>query len=284
MRFFGLLLALPNLLFLNGCSSLTFAMANAPAAFGDYRVTRDIQYGEGKARRLDAYRSPSADAARPVIVFFHGGGWDSGSKRQYRFVAEALLTRGYLVVVPEYRRFPEGRFPGFVEDAAQAVAWAHAHAPEYGGDARRLFLMGHSAGAQIAAMLNYDQRYLRAAGLGQGAIKGFIGLAGPYDFLPLESKRLEDIFAPPERYPDSQPINFVDGDEPPALLLHGLADQRVWPRNSQRLAARVRERGGRAEEHYYEGMGHGAIIGALTVYYRNRRAVLQEIGKFVDAT
>lgn len=222
-------------------------------------------------------------AACPVVVFFHGGGWDSGSKAQYRFVAEALSARGYVVVLPEYRRYPQARFPGFVEDAAQAVAWTRTRAAKFGGDPARLFLMGHSAGAHIAAMLNFDERFLSAAGVDPHSIKGFIGLAGPYDFLPLSSPTLEAIFAPAERYADSQPINFVDGDEPPSLVLHGLADLTVWPGNSQHLAAKIRERGGRVAEHYYEGVSHGGILAGLSVYYRERRPVLEEIGKFIDS-
>lgn len=266
-----------------GCTSLPLALANIPAAFGDYSVKRDIQYADGAVHRLDVYVPAAAGMARPVIVFFHGGGWDSGSKAQYRFVAAALLTRGYVVVLPEYRRYPQGRFPGFVADAAQAVAWTRRHAAELGGDPAKLFLMGHSAGAHIAAMLNFDARFLRAAGVEPSSIKGFIGLAGPYDFLPLDTARLQAIFAPAERYADSQPINFVDGGEPPSLLLHGLADATVWPRNSQHLAAKIRERGGRVAERYYAGVGHGGILAGLSVYYRNRRTVLEEIGNFVDS-
>ena len=282
-RRLGLLCTVAASVVVAGCTSLTLAIANIPATFGDYSVERNIQYAAGVARRLDVYTPTAAGGARPVVVFFHGGGWDSGSKAQYRFVAEALSTRGYVVVLPEYRRYPQVRFPGFVEDAAQAVAWTRTHAAEFGGDPARLFLMGHSAGAHIAAMLNFDERFLRAAGVDPHSIKGFIGLAGPYDFLPLNTRTLEAIFAPTERYADSQPINFVDGGESPSLVLHGLADSTVWPRNSQRLAAKIRERGGRVAEHYYEGVSHGGILAGLSVYYRDRRTVLEEIGKFVDS-
>jgi acetyl esterase/lipase len=215
-------------------------------------------------------------------VFFHGGGWTTGDKSQYRFVAEALLSRGYVVVVPSYRLYPTARFPGFVADAAKAVAWSHRHASEYGADASQLFVMGHSAGAHIAAMVSFDERYLAAEGGEAAWVRGFIGLAGPYDFLPLTDEYLKDVFGPVDKYPDSQPINFVDGREPPALLLHGLSDGTVWPRNSQRLAAKIRAQGGKVTEHYYEGMGHGGVLGALSIYLRSRRPVLDDIAAFVN--
>jgi acetyl esterase/lipase len=266
----------------SGCTSVTLAIANAPALFGKYSVRHDIAYGEGPARRLDVYQPEGLATNRPVVVFLHGGGWVDGTKNQYRFVADALTKRGYVFIAVNYRLYPEAGFPGFVQDGAQAVQWAHTHAGEFGGDASRLYLMGHSAGAQIAALLAFDERYLRAVGGERAWVKGFIGLAGPYDFLPLKDPELEKIFGPASQYPASQPINFVDGAEPPALLLHGLSDNTVWPRNSQHLAAKIRERGGSVEERYYEGVSHGGILAGLSVYFRNRRPVLEDIAKFVD--
>lgn len=281
-----------------GCTTISLAIANAPAAFGDYAVRRDIEYttgvsAEGRPRKLDVYIPPtisgaagdgggSAAAARPVVVFIHGGGWTSGSRGQYRFVAEALSTRGYVVVIPSYRLYPQVRFPGFVEDAAQAVRWTRDHAAQFGGDPQKVFLMGHSAGAHIAAMLTYDERFLRAAGVEPSSVAGFVGLAGAYDFLPFQWAYMKKVFAPPERYDDSQPINFVDGSEPRTFLLHGLADTVVSPRNSKQLAARIRASGGRVQEHYYEGVSHGGVLATLSVYFRNNRTVLQEIGDFIE--
>ena len=265
-----------------GCISVPLAIANAPAVFGKYTVQHDVAYGDGAAQRLDIYRPADSAATHPLIVFMHGGGWTNGSKSQYRFVADSLTARGYVVVTVDYRLYPDGRFPGFVQDGARAVQWVHAHGSEFGGDTSRLYLMGHSAGAHIAAMLTFDERYLQAVGGERSWVKGFIGLAGPFDFLPLRDPVLETIFGPPARYPESQPINFVDGGEPPALLLHGLADRTVWPRNSQHLAAKIREHGGRVEEHYYEGASHGGILAGLTVYFRNRRPVLEDVVGFVE--
>lgn len=284
---FRALLILAAALAATGCTTVTLAIANAPAAFGDYEVRRNVPYAAGpsaggKAQKLDVYVPAAAAGPRPVVVFVHGGGWTSGSKGQYRFVAEALSTRGYVVVIPAYRLYPQARFPGFVEDAAQAVAWTRAHIAQFGGDPAKLFLMGHSAGAHIAAMLTYDERFLRAAGMEPSAVAGFIGLAGAYDFLPFQWAYMADVFAPPESYGNSQPINFVDGSEPRTFLLHGLADRIVAPSNSKQLAARIRSRGGTVQEHYYEGMSHGGVLATLSVYFRKNRTVLQEIGEFIE--
>lgn len=269
---------------LSACTNLTLAIANAPAVFGDYTVRRDIAYGSLPAQRLDIYvpdAIESSDAkAKPVIIFLHGGGWDSGSKNLYRFVAEAFTSRDYVTVVPAYRLYPETRFPGFVEDAAQAIAWTQAHIHESGGDPKQVFVVGHSAGAHIGAMVAFDESFLRQA---QGTpVSGFVGLAGPYDFLPLSSATLQDIFSPSELQPASQPINFVDGTEPRALLIHGLADDVVLPRNSTALANTIRQRGGHVAEQYYDDMSHAGVLAALSVYYRGRRSVLDDVDAFVQ--
>ncbi len=273
------------LLALSGCLSVTLAIANAPSRFGDYTVQRDVGYGPGPARRLDVYqpvKQPNDSAARPIVVFWHGGGWVEGDKSQYRFVGEALVSRGYVAVLPGYRLHPQGKFPGFVEDAAQALAWVHNHAAEVGGDPGRVFIMGHSAGAHIASLLTFDEHYLQAVGGDASWIRGFIGLAGPYDFLPIREEYVKAVFAPPS-YHDSQTVNFIDGNEPPTMLLHGLNDHTVWPTNSRSLALFIRKQGGRVEEHYYEGMSHGDMVASMTVYLRKRRAILNDIDQFIAA-
>lgn len=244
---------------LAGCSAVDLLNVAAPVA--DTRAAREIAYGEGERRRLDVYR-PAADAARPapVVVFFYGGRWSRGERADYAFVGATLAAHGLVVVIPDYRLYPEVRFPAFVEDGAAAVRWTREHVVRFGGDPGRIYLMGHSAGAHIAALLALDRQYLD----GTRPPAGVIGLAGPYDFLPLEAPDLRDLFGPPERFPRSQPIEYARGDAPPMLLLHGLDDDTVWPRNSRNLAAAVRARGGRVETRFYEDLGHAAIVGALS--------------------
>ena len=256
-------IALPILLLmlLEACSPIALLNALAPRA--GVTIHRDIAYGTGPYRVLDVYAPSERQADAPVVVFFYGGSWDSGERGMYRFLGAALADRGIVAVIPDYRRYPEVGFPAFVEDGAAAVAWARTHAAELGGDSGRLFLMGHSAGAQIAALLALDQSYLQAKGLEACALSGVIGLAGPYDFLPLRSERLQAIFGPEQDWPRSQPINFVNAGAPPMLLVAGSEDTIVDPANTVRLAARLRQAGAEVEERIYRGVGHKAVVGAF---------------------
>lgn len=273
---------LVTVLFLEGCTAIALTSANIPAAFGHYIRHGNLPYGAGARQRLDVYLPQSpATGGRPVVVFFYGGGWSEGAKEQYRFVANALTSRGYVVVVPDYRLYPEVRFPAFVEDAALAVRWTHDHVAEFDGDPGKLVLLGHSAGAHIAAMLTFDEHFLVAVGGDQRWIRGFVGLSGPYDFLPIIDPVVQQAFSSLTHLEESQPINFVGGGEPPALLMHGEADKRVAPGNSKRLAERIREQHGSVSERYFPGMSHGGILAPLSVYFRGGAPVLDEISRFV---
>lgn len=250
----GCALALP------ACSPVD--LLNLAAPVEQTRVARDLPYGEGERRRLDVY-APAGGAARaPVVVFFYGGRWSEGERADYAFVGATLAGHGLVAVIPDYRLYPEVRFPAFVHDGAAAVRWARANAARFGGDPARIYLMGHSAGAHIAAMLALDARFLGGSGTDPG-VAGLIGLAGPYDFLPLEADDLRDMFGPPERFAASQPIRYARGDAPPMLLLHGLDDATVLPSNTRNLAAAIRAQGGRAETILYPGISHAGILGAV---------------------
>ena len=247
------------------CSPTTVLNALAPSS--GIAVTRDIAYAPGPRHALDIYAPAIANA--PVVVFLYGGGWRDGDRSTYRFVGATLAARGFVVVVPDYRVYPEVLFPAFVEDAAQAVAWTKAHIQTFGGDPARIHLMGHSAGAHIAALLTLDRRYLAQQGLDPDRdIVSMVGLAGPYDFLPLTDPVYQRIFAPSGDLAVTQPITFARAGAPPVLLLTGRDDTTVLPRNSENLAARITAFGGRAEVRVYPAIGHllvlGAIAGALS--------------------
>jgi acetyl esterase/lipase len=182
-------------------------------------------------------------------------------------------------VLADYRRYPEVRFPEIIDDARQAVEWVQANIGNYGGHSDSIFLMGHSAGAHLAAMLTLNESYLSAET--RHGIRGFIGLAGPYDFLPFTKSYQRKVFAPEGTYPQSQPINFVDGEEPPLLLLYGNDDETVKPRNIINLAAKVRRMGGRVETHCYDGIDHADLLGSLSIPLRNKEPVLADIVRFI---
>jgi acetyl esterase/lipase len=269
-------------LFLEGCSRLGFFAANVPAAFGPYKRHANIAYGADPQQRLDVYVPESAAGPWPVIVFWHGGRWRYGDKTDYRFVGAALAESGYVAVVANYRHYPQVKMPGFLADAAQAALWAAAHAMEYGGDPERLYLMGHSAGAHLAAMVTLDSRYFAAAGQGAPHIAGVIGLSGPYDFLPLLEPDVQDMFGPPPIYPESQPINFVRAGAPPMLLVHGLKDDTVRPKNSRNLAIALRALGVPVTLKLYPKVSHADTVAALTSLLRGRAPTLIDIQVFVD--
>ena len=261
------------------CSPLSLVNALVPS--NGYRATTGILYGAGERQSLDVYRSETRPERAPVVVFFYGGNWNSGERDGYRFVGEALASQGFVAVIPDYRLYPAVRFPDFLADCATAVRWAFDHAAEYGGDPSRIFLMGHSAGAYNAAMLALDAQYLRAAGVDSRQIRGLIGLAGPYDFLPLTGEVSRAVFGYPDTSPRTQPIHFSSPGDPPALLVTGDADRTVDPANSARLAARLRKDGVEAREIVYPGLSHTRILGALASPFRGWAPVLDDVSAFV---
>lgn len=262
MRLLRLLGLLPLLLLLLPGACSPAAVLNGLAPRAGLRVEAGIPYAEGARHRLDVY-APAGAVAAPVVVFLYGGGWESGDRGMYRFVGAELAAHGVVAVVPDMRLYPAVRFPAFVQDCASAIAWVRAHAAEHGGDPRRIFLMGHSAGAQIATLLALDGEYLGAVGMRPAELAGVIGLAGPYDFLPLRSATLRAIFGPEQDWPRSQPIRFVNAAAPPMLLLAGGDDSTVDPGNTRRLAAALRRVGVKVQATIYPDVGHEELIGAM---------------------
>ena len=252
------------------------------SAGGDWHVTRDISYMPGPRGHLDVY-TPAGAKDAPVVVFFYGGSWQEGDKAMYRFVGAALAAHGIVTIIPDYHVYPDVRFPTFLQDAALAVAWSKHDAQNFGGDPDRLVLMGHSAGAYIAAMLALNPTYLGAAGLNpRRDISGFIGLAGPYDFLPLHDPVIKIIFGPSDELAGTQPINFVTPGAPPAFLAAGLRDTTVEPQNSMRLAARLRAAGDTVQERYYPRLDHRLIIGTIAPPLGFLAPVLPDCLAFID--
>lgn len=268
---------------LAGCTAAAFVAANVSSTFGPFERHAGIAYGTEPRQRLDVYvpDGPSAEP-HPVMVFFHGGSWQTGSKDQYRFVGSSLAETGYVTVVANYRLHPEVDFPLFVTDAADAVAWTLRNISQYGGDPGRVFVMGHSSGAHMALLLALDPRYLEAAGASTDDLRGAIGLSGPYNFR-IDSGLLQSVFSSAPDPADTQPIHFARRGGPPLLLIHGTNDEVCWASNSIQLTARVREAGGEAELHLYPGVGHGATIAGLSRPGRTYVPTLEAVAAFVAA-
>jgi acetyl esterase/lipase len=274
--------ALMVVLLLHFCSPTT--MLNALAPRDGITLTGDIAYSSGPRRTLDVYAPRPAATPAPVLVFFYGGGWSSGSKAMYRFFGAGLAARGVLVVIPDYRLFPEVRFPAFMDDAAAAVAWARSNASNFGGDPHRLFLMGHSAGGQIAALLALDPSYLGSVGLSpERDVCGVIGLAAPYDFLPLDKTEATAIFGPEAEWPRSEPINHVSAQAPPMLLLAGRADRTIDPGSTARFTARLRAAGAIVRDELYPDIGHSTLIAAFAGPLAFLAPARETALRFIDA-
>lgn len=268
---------------ITGCSGLLFSGMNSLSGDSRLRTTTGVAFDPAHSLELDVFAPQDARAA-PVVVFFYGGYWRNGERREYRWVGEALARGGVVAVLPDYRKFPTVGLDGFMTDAASAVAWTRAHVAEHGGDPTRIVLMGHSAGAHLAALLATDARWLRPHQIMPKDLCGVVGLAGPYDFLPLTGANLIEIFGT-ERAEQlrSQPTQFVDGDEPPMLLQHGAADTTVGLHNPENLARALKAAGVEAQVRIYPEVKHVGILLALSGRFARNAPVMEDSLQFIRA-
>jgi acetyl esterase/lipase len=269
---------------LSGCSILTAFNTLTPRDPA-HHVAADVAYGPDPRQQLDVYTPEKPAAApMPVLVFFYGGGWTSGHRQDYGFAGQALASRGFVTVVPDYRLAPAHPYPDFVTDAASAVRWARDHAAQYGGDPTRIVLAGHSAGAYLALMLALDDDFLRGAGVDYAAIKGAVGLSGPYDFYPFDVESSRLAFG---LYPDpkaTQPITYAGRPHrPPVLLIQGEKDKLVGVFNSVNLARDLKAAGNPVTVRLYPTLTHPDTVLALSVPFRGKAPILAETVDFLKA-
>ncbi len=258
------------------------------------QIGRDIAFGS-HGQRLDVWSLPrqhrgdmfvpqiDTPPAKPVIIFFYGGGWVKGDKESYGWAARALAAEGFVVVVPDYRKVPQVKFPDFVADGADAVRWTQDNITKYGGDPERIVIMGHSAGAHTVAMLTLDPRFLATAGARPDVIKAAVGLSGPYDFYPFTGRAVEAMGAWP-RPAETQPMTYVRPDAAPMLLVTGTEDTIVRPKNARNLAKALQVAGGKVTLKEYAGEGHEDIVMALSLPFRGKSEVLEDSVAFIDAS
>jgi acetyl esterase/lipase len=243
-----------------------------------------IAYGDGVRQKLDIYLpNQNADGGSAVLIFFHGGSWRDGEREGYGFLGRAFAARGFVTVIADYRKAPSVRFPAFVQDTASAIAWVHANIVKYDGDADRIFVMGHSAGAHIAMMTALDPQWLAANNLAPDVIKGVIGLAGPYDFLPLTTDSSKFALGQWPDLKETQPITYARGDAPPLLLLTGDKDTVVKPRNSKILSEAIQALGGQQQLRIYPDVDHADIIMAVARPFRQKAPVVSDVVNFIKA-
>ena len=275
---------------LTACSAVDVLNATVPS--DTYRGAADLAYGNHPRQKVDVYQpavpaqslavnAQSAGGA-PMVVFFYGGSWSNGNRSDYRFVGEALAAEGIVVVVADYRLSPEVRYPVFLQDSALATRWAFDNAQKYGADPTRIFVMGHSAGAYNAAMLALDKRWLGGEGISPSKLAGWIGLAGPYDFLPIADRKTQVAFEWPSTPPDSQALFHASKSSPPALLLAPVNDSLV---NTQRstvgMAQRLKSSGVPVEVELFDTVSHITIVATMAWVLRSRAPVLERVTGFV---
>lgn len=266
------------------CSPLGALNALSPG--GASQVTANLPYGPLPRQKLDVYSPKDHAGLSPVVVFFYGGNWSSGERADYAFVGHALASRGYVAVIADYRLYPQVHYLEILQDAARAVAWTALEVRRYGGDPARLFVMGHSAGAYNAAMVALDASLLARHGMHPQDLRGWIGLAGPYDFLPVENVNTRPVFFFPDTPAASQPIHHVTPDAPPALLIAPQPgkDSLVNPqRNTGGLAAALRAVHRPVTEQYLAGVSHTTLVASLAAPLRMLAPTLDSISAFIDA-
>ncbi len=247
-----------------------------------YTVETGIAFGTDERQKLNVYTpvTKAGSSAQRVMIFFHGGTWSSGDSASYAFVGRAFAAKGFVTIVADYRKSPAHRFPTFVQDAADVITWAYHKITAYHGDPAQIYVMGHSAGAHIAMLAALDPQYLARCDMDSSAIKGIIGLAGPYDFLPFTGDATKTALGQWPQLSQTQPINYVRRDAPPMLLLTGDKDTTVLPRNTTALATAIKAAGGKASVKIYSGVDHTGIVMALSNPFRNRAPVVDDVLRF----
>jgi acetyl esterase/lipase len=243
---------------------------NVLAKFGRYKLRK---IGSDKQGDLQADHY-FVDKDAPTVVFFHGGNWRSYKKEDYRFVADTLCSMGVNVLIPDLLKYPEYRFTAILGKASYFLDWLLDFL-EIKND---IFLMGHSSGAQIAALIVLNDELSNQ----DRSIAGMIGLSGPYDFFPFSDNDHWDLFGPEENYPASQPINFVNNLSPELYLLHGASDQRVRRGNSKSLMEKQLAAGGKASREVYSNMGHADTILSFSRLHRRKNRLVRDIQYFIN--
>jgi acetyl esterase/lipase len=282
-RLFNRILMLGFLSGLVGCTSLDLlnAVTGGPAS-----KALVVAYGESPRQKIDVYPLPKGNPhSRPLVVFFYGGSWATGSRTDYGFVARGLGDAGYVVAIADYRLTPEVTYPEFVKDSAQAVKVLIERAAEFGADPNKIILIGHSAGAYNALMVALDTRWLEPAY--RQRIRGVIGLSSPVNFLPIQLPEARLAFNWPNTPRDTQPIEHVRADNPPILLFSANRDPLVNPEmNSRPMAQRLREQGVPVELYEFEGpfgiINHANLVATLSPRFRFAAPTLEKSINFIQ--
>ena len=269
------------------------AIVNGITANGGVGVSKDILYGAEPLQDLDIYYpKPLAQAMKtnttikqeyPMVVFVHGGSWESGSKEEYAFVGQSLAQAVYVTAVINYRKAPEHVYPDYVEDTAQAIAWSYNNAKRFHANPERFAVVGHSAGAfnAVAAIANED--FLKPYGIKPTDISAVIGIAGPYSY---DFRKFSSVTAfaadatPDEVMPDRQ----IKGAQPPYLLLTAEKDKVVYATNTIKMTQALKAAGVTVQTSEIKGASHATSIGAMAPPLRWVNDVRAQVLSYFDKT
>lgn len=205
----------------------------------DIRIITDIKYGTNERNSLDIYLPSSSEQKHfPVIMYVHGGCWETGDKDMYGSIGRYYAGKGIGVVIINYRLSPEVKHPAHIEDTAQAFAWVCNNIASYDGDANRLYLMGHSSGAHLVALLATNEEYLHKYNISKKKIKYVIAISGIYKLnYTLKIAGLDYIFPSEKDKLSGSPLSHVkaDDDTPPFVLLYAENDIKTLPQQARSM-------------------------------------------------
>jgi acetyl esterase/lipase len=253
---------------------------NVGPAMDDAAVLgQGIAYADGDRMKLDIYGPKNPTGPAPVVMFIYGGSWKQGQRQDYQFVGRALAANGFVVVIPDYRLYPEVTYPTFLEDCANAAKWIQNNIGSYGGDTSRFFIAGHSAGAYNAVMLGLEHAFFDEYGVTM-PIKGIAAISGPFDFYPFEYDEVRNVFGKTDNPQGTQPVNLVTSDVPPMLLASGDQDPIVRMQNTDHLARKLKAAGDWVTVRYYQNIGHMEAVFAIGAMWRWRAPVLADMVQF----
>ena len=262
------------------CSTLRLFATFTPKDGGVRQVARNVAYGDGPRRTYDVY-APQGARDLPLLVFFYGGGWNSGSKDDYGWFAMALAAMGYVVAVPDYRVVPEVVYPAFLDDSAAAVKAIVARAASYGADGKRLGLAGHSAGAYNAVMLALDGHYLGTDDAGRSPVTACVGVSGPYDFYPFNVKESRDAFGRWPRPEETQPVHYARKTNTRFMLEQSRTDTIVGVHNAVNLDRELEAAGTQCTLKLYDGLSHEDTAAAFSVPFRGKGTLYADTRAFL---
>ena len=226
---------------------------------GHVSEKRDLKYGSRKRHKLDIYEPNEINEETELIFFIHGGGWASGSKDLHTFIGRSWASENFIVAIPNYRLVPDVYYPKQLEDVVLALFWLQDSYNGYNGS---LYLAGHSAGAHMASLIGFSEKWRKEAGLTLDQVSGFVLLAGVYQFYPYDKAdpRVKRFVGDEKLWQEAQPINYIGGNLPPVFLAHGTEDREVLPKQSIKLREKLAKLDVANELLVEDGVGHLELL------------------------